>query len=212
MFWRKLKKLPAQHEFGQIRSNSRFGQWVSVLAGSSETNTLVEVGTWKGMGSTLLIAQALAERSDVIAVSLEANLGFHKIASKNLVSFKSPELVWGSVVEPHGLDDSDLRGDESVWLQDDLRALEEAPLVRSKIPKRVDFLLLDGGEFSSWAEFEFFFPRASRFILLDDTLVRKNRKVEAFLAADPGWRRLDSGQDRNGWSVWIKVSGLRSSS
>lgn len=167
--------------------------------------SLVEVGTWKGMGSTLLIANSLVGRDDVVAVSFEANRDFYRIAEKNLSDFERPQLVWGSIVEPGELDESGLTEEESVWLREDLAALEIAPLARFALPDRIDFLLLDGGEFSSWAEFMYLLPRLTRFVLLDDTLVRKNRRVDEFLHRSAEWCLLDWGADRNGWAVWLRL-------
>jgi len=195
-----------EEKFGQIRLDGRFGRWIALLAGSDHVTSLLEIGTWKGMGSTALIARALEGRTGVHAVSIESNVEFHKIAQQNLKSFQQPELIWGSIVSHGELDEENLTGQEPVWLQDDLTALEAAPVLKSEIPDTLDFLLLDGGEFSSWAEFMILLPRLKKFVLLDDTFVRKNRKTDAFLRASPEWLLIDSGRDRNGWSVWLRTS------
>ena len=190
---------------GQIRDNSRFGSWVYMLAGATSVSSIVEIGTWKGLGSTALIAQAVKNKPQAIAISVEARKEFHEIAKKNLRDFPPISLLWGSLVQPAALDRLRLTQTEKNWFSEDLKNISASPNVTSAMPESIDFLLLDGGEFSSWAEFELLLPRLTGFLLLDDTQVRKNYKVQKFVSASDDWQLLDGGDDRNGWSVWMKI-------
>jgi len=187
---------------GQIRGESRFGSWVSILAGAASVENVLEIGAWKGLGSTYLIAQAIKFKPHVQAISLEVNREFLEIARANLSGFDRPSLVYGTLVSPDILDRDGLSEQEQVWLDDDIRNISAAPNVLSQLPEEIHFLLLDGGEFSSWAEFQVLLPRVRGYLLLDDTEIRKNRRVHQFLANDDAWLLLDQGKDRNGWSVW----------
>ena len=192
---------------GQILDASRFGMWVKLLSGSEDVSTIVEIGTWKGLGSTKIIADAIRERENVVALSLEANESIHRIARSNLSQYAQGglELIHGTIVGSSELSTELLSAEEKKWLQDDLDVIERAPRVEHLMPDNVDFLLLDGGEFSSEAEFKFFENRLKRWLLLDDTKVRKNRNVEMILQSSANWIRCDFGDDRNGWSVWLRL-------
>lgn len=202
---RKLRG-KARSPQGQILDDSRFGAWLQLLSSSESVRSVVEIGTWKGLGSTKIISEAIRDRDDANAVSFEANFGFHETAVRNLRRYASDRLtlVYGTLVEEQDLETENLSPLEAKWLVDDLRAIRAAPLVRDSVPPSIDLLLLDGGEFSSFGEFTFLEPRLTGWVLLDDTLTRKNRKVEFILQQSRGWVRCDWGEDRNGWSVWMK--------
>jgi len=203
----KKRKFNRPDPQGQILDESRFGMWVKLLSGSEEVSSIVEIGTWKGLGSTKLIAEAIRERENVVALSLEADESIHRIARSNLSEYAQGglELIHGTIVGSSELNTELLSAEEKKWLRDDLEVIERAPRVDHLMPEKVDFLLLDGGEFSSEAEFRFFEDRLKRWLLLDDTKVRKNRNVEIILQSSANWHRCDFGDDRNGWSVWLRL-------
>jgi len=190
---------------GQILASSRLGRWIEFLASEPGVGSIVEIGTWKGLGSTLLVANAIREFGDsTVFYSLEANKLFHKVAQKNLHREKRVRLIWGTIVSPGDLDRANLEEHEVPWLLEDEKSLAEAPNVLHLLPKRIDLLILDGGEFSTWSEFEALEPRLTRYLVLDDTMVRKSRRVEAFVSSSRHWVEISKGTDRNGWSVWMK--------
>lgn len=127
-----------------------------------------------------------------------------KEALGNLGPHPAVKLIYGRLVHEDDLDSEGLTALEEGWFAQDLESLRSAPMASDLIPREIDFLLLDGGEFSTWAEFEALRDRVKGFLLLDDTRVRKNKRVEATLCSDPGWTRLASGPLRNGWSVWAR--------
>ena len=189
---------------GQILESTQLGKWISVLAAEADVHSIVEIGTWKGLGSTLLIARSLAQTGKAAKfLSIEARKDFHDLAMRNLAQESSVELLWGTIVSKSDLDRENLEEHELPWLQEDETAIASAPNLASSMPDVVDLLVLDGGEFSTWAEFSFLLPRLTRYLVLDDTRVRKARKVERFLTSAGGWYRIGQGFDRNGWSVWV---------
>lgn len=151
---------------GQILASHRLGEWIGLLAASARCQNIVEIGTWKGLGSTRLLANALESRPDAHALSIEANRLFHTQAKKNLTGCVNLTLLYGTLVSESDLDVSDLTPEESAWLSEDILNFGSAPNVLPEMPDRVDFLLLDGGEFSSKAEFNILLPRLQGFVLL----------------------------------------------
>ena len=83
--------------------------------------------------------------------------------------------MYGRLVHEDALDSDDLTALEEGWFAQDLESLRSAPMANDLIPREIDFLLLDGGEFSTWAEFEALRDRVKGFLLLDDTRLKKNK-------------------------------------
>lgn len=191
---------------GQILMSSEIGRWIYDLAVDGSVSSIVEIGAWKGLGSTKIISEAMAKRSQpCVAFSLEANEGFFRIAQNNLGRRAQVELIFGTIVSAEDLDTADLSLAEQGWLEQDLADLGRAPIVLDRLPEKIDLLILDGGEFSSWAEFETLEDRLRSYLVLDDVNVRKNKRVEAFVRGKAEWSLLAKGGDRNGWSIWERI-------
>ena len=192
---------------GQVQPADRLGEWIHLLSSEDAVHKIVEIGTWKGLGTTLIVANAIAQRDNVSFVSLEANRNFHDTAVKNLRKKRvyGVNLIWGSIISSEDLDSSELTAEEKLWLEQDLSALESCPDVKHLVPDEIDLLILDGGEFSTWSEFNWLLPRVRRFIVLDDTRVRKSKKADRYLESSSQFVRVGHVADRNGLSVWTKA-------
>lgn len=83
----------------------------------------------------------------------------------------------------------------------ELKAQKMGPL---HLPDQIDLLLLDGGEFTSDADFLALGYRA-KVIALDDTHPDKSVKntYANTKLLQAGWNFLrGNAQDRNGWAIW----------
>jgi len=68
---------------GQINRGTRTGDFIYNTCLRSDINTVVEIGTWNGMGSTKCIADALLSRFDESnLVSIESNRKMHEVAKR----------------------------------------------------------------------------------------------------------------------------------
>jgi len=184
-----------------------------LAASDADVRTIVEIGTWNGLGSTVCLLTGLQERrgaSSANLLSLEANLDMYNEARKNLGDPWSESLLWGSIVGSEMLDTSDLSPDEANWIVADRDSIAAAPFVLDDLPPSIDLLLLDGGEFSSWAEFVTLKDRLSKWLFLDDTHVRKNRAVRDWALNSPEspFISVFESDDRNGWSVFINQRAI----
>lgn len=192
---------------GQILANTPMGSWLRALVFDPEVGNIVEIGTWKGLGSTILLHNAARQRAERPRIwSLEVNPDHLAVARSNVPDDGIVNLVLGSVVELESLDTADLSLQEQTWLESDSAAISSVPNVLSELPHEISLLLLDGGEFSSYAEFKKLRPRLTKWLVLDDILVRKNRKVHAELSSRKDWRLVAVGSDRNGWAVWMRAT------
>jgi hypothetical protein len=191
---------------GQILGDTPMGAWLKALVFDPEVRHVVEIGTWKGLGSTILLHAAAWQRTERPEVlSLEANAEFYQIARENVPDDGVVNILLGSIVEQADLDTADLSPQEKFWLQSDLAAISSVPNVLDELPREISLLLLDGGEFSSYAEFAKLEERLTKWLVLDDIFLRKNRRVHAELASKQQWNLVTVGKDRHGWAVWLKA-------
>jgi hypothetical protein len=148
-------------------------------------------------------AAAKRPRNSVEIISVEANARLHRQAQKNLKRFRKLgflSLLYGSVVTESQLLKSNLSPTEELWLNADQRDITDSPNIRDIIPSDIDLLILDGGEFSTYAEYQTLKPLVSSFILLDDTNTRKCQKIIEEIVADDFYLVWKSSE-RNGTAL-----------
>ena len=195
--------------FGQIHPKSELGRWIQLISSFEEVVSIVEIGCWNGKGSSRRIvegAKLSLNYADKQIVGLEASLEMYKKAKGNLKRFPNYSVLWGSIVTLDQLDKSGLTPQENEWLKNDIRMIQECPNVLNQIPSRIDLLILDGGEFASYSEFKVLYSRVKGWIILDDTLVRKNRNVLSELLKDPNFNLVRRSEGRNGFAIFSKVA------
>ena len=176
---------------GQIELGTSFGNMLYDLClRKTEIKTVVEIGTWHGMGSTKCLLQGLidSQKSDVSFISIEANRKMYDVAVNCWTGILPPwaKLIHGRVVEVEDLDNTNLgyqHPDESIWFEEDKTAMLSCPNVIDDLPSKIDLLFLDGGEYSTHAEFLKLKNRAS-LILLDDTTARKCKTIRETVLSD----------------------------
>ena len=170
--------------------------------------TIVEIGTWNGLGSTLCVLQGLQGRQHASFLSLECNKEKHEAALENLEDYLTPttQLLWGSIVTPQEVTTSEYLANFSglvqEWFKADIENCAVAPNLLSSLPSQIDFLLLDGGEYTTLREFELLVPRCTNYIALDDVLIDKCRRVRDSLLSHPDWTEVFMTRNRNGFSVF----------
>jgi len=206
---------------GQITPDSPFGQWLQRLAGHPGVQTILDIGTWNGMGSTKCLVQGIGRRHDssqCVVLSVEANPIMYRVALENWASLdcsgnsplaigsKQLRITKGRIAKTMMAADEvlshplypEVAEHYRLWYEQDVKDFSEAPLLR--LPPRIDLAVLDGGEFADdWTEVA---ARRPLFIALDDTKVMKNYKAVRALESDPAYRRLAAGEDRNGWAIY----------
>lgn len=195
---------------GQILPESLFGKWIKKIITEEKPKTILEIGTWKGLGSTkVIIDSIISTDSEIKFISLESNKKFFDIAKTNLKSFLDyVDLIYGRVVEKNDVErfvsDNVLTEEMKVWLKNDLNDYSLSENVLNRIPDNIDFLLLDGGEFSTYIEWNILKNR-SKIVLLDDTLVLKCKKIREELLNDDNYEVIvDCLTDRHGFSIFRK--------
>jgi hypothetical protein len=195
---------------GQVTINTDFGNYIyRTCLSNTGIRTVVDIGTWDGRGTTECVIRGLKDsgREGLSMISLETDKAFYDIAVASWSLAGLPEwanLVHGRLVDAEDLDRSNLTGSEPDWMAHDLKWFSECPKVVDMLPKHIDLAVLDGGEFSTKAEFLLLEPRTDMFIL-DDTATRKCRWIREHVLSNPSKYKvlLDNPNDRNGTMAFV---------
>lgn len=198
---------------GQILEGSLFADNIGLIIKKYRPTTIVEIGTWKGLGSTKrIIDNIISNNLECSFLTLETNLDFHLIAKNNLQHYtKYVNLIYGRIIEKSDIfefldlnpmsDESFTIKTQKSWLEADIKNMEQCPNVLDQIPSSIDFLLLDGGEFSTYSEWMLLKDR-SKVIALDDTRMQKCKHIKIdILNNQDKYNILIDSDDRNGFMI-----------
>ena len=191
---------------GQILEGSERARLIKEVILNYEFKTIVEIGTWRGLGSTLCILNSIKENTKFI--SLESSIDFYRIAKENLINYLDKvSLINGTVVTSEEVKEYsknlNLDSIKLGWLSEDLKNIDSCPNVLQDIPDKIDFLLLDGGEFSTYLEWLKLKDR-SDVIALDDTKELKTNKIYNELLLDNNYTLINTTDEGNGFSIFRK--------
>jgi hypothetical protein len=194
---------------GQILNGSLFATWLTNVISENKPKTIVEIGTWKGLGSTkVIIDSIIVNKLKTEFISLESNKNFYETAVGNLVGLSNHvKLIYGRVIEQSDIlqfvNENVLTPEMNDWLSADLRDYDSCPHVLNLLPNEIDFLLLDGGEFSTYKEWKVLKDR-TKIVALDDSLVLKCFKIRQELLQDNNYELIVDSKDRNGFTIFKK--------
>lgn len=195
---------------GQIQLGSSFCQEIRKLISNNNFETILEIGTWKGMGSTYCVIQEIIDKN-INFLSLESYKEFYEIAKNNLSSFKNNvTLLYGRIIE---LDEflefnkdikQQLTHQQKIFFDNDIKTYNVCPYIMEKIPEQIDFLILDGGEYSTYLEWTKLKERIS-YVALDDTKMRKTKRIVEECMLDDSFELITSSGERNGFHIFKKI-------
>lgn len=194
---------------GQINPTDEAGSYIKNICERDDVNNILEIGTWNGMGSTKCVFDAICG-TDKKLISLEINKQMHETAKVFYDNKKEIELIFGKITDEL-IDLNQLSNDffsdysfdvKNSWREQDKINLLHCPNVLNRLPKKIDLLILDGGEFTTLNEFNILKDRSS-IIFLDDVnppciknyLVRKELLKTSKLI-------YENLNDRNGYSIF----------
>ena len=191
---------------GQIIENSERGRLLMQVLRGIKPKHIVEIGTWKGLGSTKCIIDSIDDKSNFI--SIESNYDFYLIAKNNLSNYHNKvNLLYGTIVTDKEVNkfvsDKNLTEEQKKWLSEDLENISKCENVLEKIPSEIDFLLLDGGEFSTYSEWEILKDR-TKMVAIDDVRELKTKQIYEELIYDNNYELVVETPDGNGFCVFIK--------
>lgn len=194
---------------GQILEESIFGKKISEVIKNYRPVNIVEIGTWKGLGSTLCIIKSIIESglNNVNFISIESNFDFHKEAINNLQEFINyVKLLHGRLIDIEEVVSFCNERKSNVnnnWLVEDIYNMSCNKNIIDKIPNNIDFLLLDGGEYSTYLEWQKLKNRTS-IVALDDINEMKTSQINKELSIDTEYDQIILSNDRNGFAIYRK--------
>jgi len=198
---------------GQINLGTEFGNILSNCAGRDDVKTIVEIGAWNGMGSTCCIADGILKASkSCLFMSFEANADMYNQAQTNLNNSKYKDVVkllHGAIVGVDEFPTFESGAMVREWYDSDVRSCQSSTNYFDSLPDVIDFLFIDGGEYTGYIEY-LKLKNRSNIIALDDTTCFKTKRVRAELLLDATFGVLhDSQTDRNGCSVFVRKQFLK---
>jgi hypothetical protein len=193
---------------GQINRNSVLGETLYELVKQSDINTIVEIGTWNGAGSTRCIVDGIKDSGKKKTfLTLESNRQQYELALQNTREFCDfVTLIYGRIIDPYDLTwlkNITLGPEQQQWLWEDIDSYKSCPNVLDKIPEKIDLLFLDGGEFSTIPEFIKLKTRYT-YLVLDDINELKCKEINKQLKARKDHELVKTHSERNGFSVFIR--------
>ena len=212
-----------QNAVGQI-CNDDFYEDIKAVASNRKYKTFLEVGTWNGLGSTKAFVEGFKHRQsqgndgvdtvddDYVFYSLECNKDKWSDAVKLYDDSRVHilnEVIWNEEPDnfyeifPQCLTDETFKH----WNEVDLVNMKKCEifLKRDNLPEVFDVVLLDGGEFTTYYEFQLLKHRCN-VLMLDDVNVDKCKLIVEEIRANPQqWTILKQHDLRNGYLIAEKI-------
>jgi hypothetical protein len=196
---------------GQIY-NDNFSKQIEQYASNTNYKTYLEIGTWNGLGSTRAFSNGFNKRDDdYIFYSLECNkdkwLDASKLYNNNKIHILN-EVIWNE--EPanfYEIFPQCLTNDMyKHWNNVDLVNMKKCNLFlnRPNLPSIFDVILLDGGEFTTYYEFQLLKNRC-KILMLDDINVSKCTLIVKEIENDKSWHIIKKENVRNGYLIAEKI-------
>lgn len=193
---------------GQI-CNDGFSSEITEYASDLKNKFFLEIGTWNGLGSTKAFSDGFKNRSDdYVFYSLECNKDKCGDASELYTNNKKMhilnEVIWNEEpVDFYKIFPQCLSNDiYKHWNEVDIINMKRCDLFlnRPNLPSIFDVILLDGGEFTTYFEFQILKNRC-KILMLDDTNVDKCKLIVEEIKGDSSWKILKQENTRNGFLI-----------
>jgi len=202
----------SQRNLGQICEDD-FSVDIETYAANPNYKTFLEIGTWNGLGSTKAFSNGFKDRTDdYVFYSLECNKDKSEDAAKlyrnNQKIHILNEVLWNE--QPSDFYDifPQCRTDELFrhWNEVDIVNMKRCNLFldRKNLPDIFDVVLLDGGEFTTYYDFQVLKNRC-KILMLDDINVDKCKLIVREIVSDPTWKIVKQLDVRNGYLIAEKT-------
>jgi hypothetical protein len=200
------------NNIGQIWGDS-FSNEITKYASNVKYTTFLEIGTWNGLGSTRSFSNGFINRNDdYIFYSLECNkdkcMDAVKLYADNDKIHILNEVIWNEEpsdfykIFPQCLTNNMFKH----WNEVDIINMKKCNLFlnRPNLPDIFDVILLDGGEFTTYYEFQILKNRC-KILMLDDINVDKCKLIVKEIESDPSWKIIKKESIRNGFLIAEKI-------
>ena len=218
-------------DIGQVlNDHTLMSKWLRMLAIDPNNKTFLEIGTWNGLGSTRIFVTSLELRNelgklrqvsmlpdakeyfDYIFYSLECNEDKSRNAANYYSKFKNVymlnEVLFNEL--PSNFNEIFPKDRYNYHNMIDLKNMAKCELFldRDNLPDIFDVVLLDGGAFTTYFEFQMLKDRCN-YLLLDDIRNVKNKKIVDIIKDNPThWAILEEDlNNRNGTLICKRIVG-----
>lgn len=199
---------------GQINMNTTLGNYIYQYAKNDDYLTYLEIGTWNGLGSTKCFVEGFHNRKtkNFKFYSLECNYD-KNIFAKNLYKNEKNVHILNEVLlndMPNDIyeifPDLLTNKDYNHWNSIDFNNMKNKQLFfeRDDIPEKFDVIVLDGGEFTTWYEYNIIKDKCN-VLILDDTNVNKCKKIVQDIKLSNRWKIIIESDERNGFVICEKI-------
>lgn len=210
---------------GQINLGDVAGDLIYQTTKRDDVENIVEIGTWNGMGSTFCVIKALVDINQKKNFkSIELYPDMFQLVTNNLQNttlidnygnivkvIDYVDLILGRIIEfeevfwfDHGEIDFSTSEHARLWYHKDMDNLKSSQNVISKLPEIIDFLILDGGEYTSYPEW-IRLKNRTRIVALDDSAIHKCSKIRSEILESGEFETIyDNLSQRNGFSLFEK--------
>lgn len=202
---------------GQINLDCKFGQLLKEFSSNYKITSICEVGSWNGQGSTRCLIEGIKQNSSSPKLySIEANEKMYNIAKSfwDTSNFDIKPLLLHGTLHKNIMPSHEVTSHKyypkvvehyNRYYKTDISDLEKSNVITAELPTKIDMIVLDGGEFSSYYDWDVLKTYNPKIVALDDTLVIKNSRLLDELKS-LGWSVLYEGRDRNGWAILMNPS------
>ena len=145
--------------------------------------------------------------------SLELYPNMYEVSKNFLTPYQDHvKLLNGRIIEydevfwfDHSIIDFGRDLHAQLWYHKDLEYLKTTPNVFDKLPSKIDLLILDGGEYTTYPEWLKLKDR-SKIVVLDDTNILKTSRIRKEILDSQEYKTIyDNLTDRNGFSIFEKL-------
>lgn len=196
----------------EITLNTQLGAGLYTFVKTTKLDNIVEIGGWDGRGSTLCMFKAIKELENkhinLYSIELQTdrhtqarqfyaehiNDGYRIILLNGIISdaLSAEKYTGAHLNEFNSQQGKNFRA----WYSDNIKKINDSRNVLDMLPKSIDLLVLDGGEYTTYSEWGLLKDKC-HYIALDDTRKLKCKYIKQEILDMPHKIILDA-TDRNG--------------
>lgn len=211
---------------GEINKWDEFGQTIINVVQNNNLQTILEIGSWDGTGSTQCFIEALKNTKEPKLYCIELrkdrfqdlekntqNYPWIKCIntttiSKNTFIYKSFDEIWNSPFNKIESKNKDL---VQSWFDDDIRCISNFEIgYLDNDNNFYDGVLIDGGEFFGYSEYKLVKNRTNVLFLDDYYNAFKTNQVARELLEDLEWEVIAGNRHwRNGYAVFRRKQFIK---
>ena len=198
---------------GQINREHDIGKIIYNYSADNNLVNFLEIGTWNGLGSTKCFIEGFKNRNTKFNFySLECNTDKYNFAKKLYENIENVHILNEVILNEMPNDMYEIfpilltNQTFKSWNDVDFKNMNNKKLFlnRDDIPNFYDVILLDGGEFTTYYEFNELKDKC-RFLFLDDTTTNKCIKIVEEIKSSSNWKILLESNERNGVLVCERI-------